>query len=185
LKLLKEEVITLLRLRGIEHSKKETKSALVEKLVRHAFDGDPQADIEAIVRLNTAAPKAQEDRIIEELSKDTNLSMAVDALQSMDPDTAQAFPEMVKAQKLMRNPAYRKLLAKEASAKADDDDAKPRKPRKPRQPRKPSNRSSQPSGPDVCDDDDDAESSSSSSDDSGDDPEDDHTSQYTGGSTLV
>jgi hypothetical protein len=113
LKLLKDDIVSLLRFRNVEHKKSETKAALLTLLLKDAFAGEPDDVIVSILARYSASKENADVKLASRLSKNSDLSDAVDALASMDPDTAQAFPELTKAQKFRRDPGFQKWVAKE------------------------------------------------------------------------
>ena len=93
----------LLSARGVKFRKGDKKANLLRLLAQHLFqDLEPQ-DIEDIVSRNALrCGKTEDDRLAELLHSSKDLSIAVDALAELDHETAQAFPEMTRARKIMR-----------------------------------------------------------------------------------
>ncbi len=101
--LTKADIMALLTSRGVKFRKGSKKQDLIETLARHCFPDMDDDGIQAIVAgCCFKAFKNEDERIADQLASSKELSLAVDALAELDQETAQAFPEMSKAQKNRR-----------------------------------------------------------------------------------
>ncbi len=96
---------------GLKFKKSDSKGKLLDKLVRHLFPEKSDAEVNDILAKHKYSRVLSEDeKLAKALSENRDLSDAVDMLASLDHDTAQAFPEFNKAQKIRRSPAFIKSL---------------------------------------------------------------------------
>jgi hypothetical protein len=111
MKLLKEDIVRLLRIRKVTFKKSDKKRVLFEALLRDACSDLGEEEIQTLLAWHTAAESKTEDqKMSEKLGADKNLSDALDMLGSMDFESAQAFPELAKVQKMRRNPELQQKL---------------------------------------------------------------------------
>jgi hypothetical protein len=109
-KLLKADICQLLKFRQIAFKSSMLKAALLRLLIESAFEGEGQEVIESIIAKHSAAARSQDQVLVEKLQKNPQLADVLDLLPTMDQDTAQAFPEFSKAQKIRSNPKWKAFM---------------------------------------------------------------------------
>jgi hypothetical protein len=117
LKLLKDDIVKLLKFRGVEHKAGMKKAELLRLLVEHAFAGEGQDIVGAVMAKHAAGAKSQDEVLVDKLNANPQLAEVVDMLPTLDFESAQAFPELTKAQKLRTNPTFKAWAEFEARSR--------------------------------------------------------------------
>jgi hypothetical protein len=119
MRLLKADIIAMLHERGVDFKKSLLRVDLLKILLQSVFADATEEYIAELMAGFGAAAKTAEEQASDRLAKDPDLSEALDALAGMDADSAQAFPELAKAQKARRrreSKKWEKAVATEKEA---------------------------------------------------------------------
>jgi hypothetical protein len=122
LRLLKSDLVEMLDGRGVPYKKSETKAKLMEHWVRDVLAEQPESYILEILECLRSGAPTNEEIAKARLSGNADLSDAVDLLATMDFESAQAFPDMAKAQKNRRTSAQ-PVPARTEVEEPDEDEA--------------------------------------------------------------
>ncbi len=121
-KLTKTDIMSLLTGRNVKFRKGAKKSDLLSLLLSSVLPDLLPIDVDNLLAKHKACGAGNEDeKLVSSLEKDSLLADAVEALASLDHETAQAFPEFTRAAKIRKDISLAKTMKTDLPVESDSE----------------------------------------------------------------